>query len=92
MENVVARFTTYVNHLIDGNIVTDLISIGDKTHRTGPSSPSPALVAGMNNHGTFEGDASLTRGDAFFGDNHRFNAELFEQVRAIDCYAHASDC
>ena len=80
MENVVARFTTYVNHLIDGNIETDLISIGDKTPRTGTPPPPPALAAGLNNHGTFEGDASLTRADAFFGDNHSFNPALFEQV------------
>lgn len=81
MENIVARFTTYVNHLIDGNLVTDLISIGDKTLKTGIPPPPPALVAGMNNHGTFEGDASLTRGDAFFGDNHSFSPELFEQFK-----------
>ncbi|KAH6912915.1 Chloroperoxidase [Coprinopsis sp. MPI-PUGE-AT-0042] len=81
MENIVARFTTYVNHIVDGNLVTDLISIGDKTLKTGAPLPPPALVAGMNNHGTFEGDASLTRGDAFFGDNHSFNPELFEQFK-----------
>ncbi|KAH6918079.1 Chloroperoxidase [Coprinopsis sp. MPI-PUGE-AT-0042] len=81
MENIVARFTTYVNHIIDGNLVTDLISIGDKTLKTGLPPPPPALVAGMNNHGTFEGDASLSRGDAFFGDNHSFNPELFEQFK-----------
>jgi unspecific peroxygenase len=83
MENQVARFTAYVNHLVDGNLVTDLISIGDQTIKTGFPLPPPALVGGMNNHGTFEGDASLTRGDAFFGDNHNFNPELFEQVRPI---------
>ncbi|KAH6903683.1 Chloroperoxidase [Coprinopsis sp. MPI-PUGE-AT-0042] len=81
MENKVARFTAYVNHLVDGNLVTDLISIGDQTIKTGFPLPPPALVGGMNNHGTFEGDASLTRGDAFFGDNHNFNPELFEQFK-----------
>ncbi|KAH6897767.1 Chloroperoxidase [Coprinopsis sp. MPI-PUGE-AT-0042] len=81
MENVVARFTTYVNHLIDGNLVTDLISIGDKTPKTGMQPPPPAPVAGMNHHGTFEGDASISRGDAYFGDNHSFNPELFEQFK-----------
>ena len=80
MDNTVARFTAYVNHLLDGNLVTDLISIGNKTLKTGLPPPPPALAAGMNNHGTFEGDASLTRADAFFGDNHSFNPALFEQV------------
>ncbi|KAH6897713.1 Chloroperoxidase [Coprinopsis sp. MPI-PUGE-AT-0042] len=83
MENSVARFNTYVNHLLDGNVLTDLISIGDKTPKTGSDEPPPpALVSGMNHHGTFEGDASLTRADAFFGDNHSFNPEIFEQFKS----------
>ena len=27
------------------------------------------------------GDASMTRADAFFGDNHSFNQTLFDKVR-----------
>ncbi|KAG2003733.1 Aromatic peroxygenase [Coprinopsis cinerea AmutBmut pab1-1] len=81
MENELARFTTYVAHLVDGNLVTDLLSIGEKTRKTGPDPPPPAIVGGLNNHGTFEGDASLTRGDAVFGDNHNFNQELFDQFK-----------
>ncbi|TFK18228.1 aromatic peroxygenase precursor [Coprinopsis marcescibilis] len=74
-----ARVATYLAHLGDGNLVTDLISIGEKTTRTGPDPPRPAIVGGLNNHGTFEGDGSLTRGDFFDGDNHSFNQTLFDQ-------------
>ena len=80
MENGIARFVTYAAHLVDGNLVTDLVSIGGKTGNTGKDTPSPAIIGGMNNHGTFEGDASLTRGDAFFGDNHNLNQTLFDQA------------
>jgi len=31
----------------------------------------------------FEGDASTTRGDAFFGDNHSFNESLFDEFSSF---------
>ncbi|TFK24496.1 Cloroperoxidase [Coprinopsis marcescibilis] len=74
-----AKLATYAALLLEGNVVTNLLSIGGKTHRTGPDPPSPASVGGLSHHGTFEGDASTTRGDAFFGDNHSFNQTLFDQ-------------
>ncbi|KAJ2925958.1 heme-thiolate peroxidase, partial [Candolleomyces eurysporus] len=77
--NKFAILLTYIGHLLDGNLETDLLSIGLKTKRTGPSPPPPAEAGGLNVHGTFEGDASLTRGDAFFGDNHNFNQTLFNK-------------
>jgi hypothetical protein len=80
MENGIARFVTYAAHLVDGNLFTDLISIGGKTRKTGDDTPAPAIIGGMNTHGTFEGDASLTRADAFFGDNHSLNQTLFDQA------------
>jgi unspecific peroxygenase len=83
MESRLARTTTYAAHLLDGNPITDLLSIGSKTPKTGPDPPAPAIVGGLNNHGTFEGDASMTRADAFFGDNHSFNPALFEEVSAF---------
>jgi len=46
---------------------------------TGPDPPQPAIVGGLDTHAVFEGDSSMTRGDAFFGDNHSFNETLFEQ-------------
>lgn len=81
MENSLAQFVTYAAHLVDGNLVTDLLSIGGKTRKTGPDAPPPAIVGGLNTHAVFEGDTSMTRADAFFGDNHSFNQTLFNQVR-----------
>lgn len=80
MGNDLAIFVTYAAHLVDGNLITDLLSIGGKSSATGPDPPAPAIVGGLNTHGVFEGDASTTRGDAFFGDNHSFNETLFQEV------------
>ncbi|KAH7102134.1 hypothetical protein BKA62DRAFT_671554 [Auriculariales sp. MPI-PUGE-AT-0066] len=46
--------------------------------QTGPK--PPALAGGLNVHGTFEGDASLTRSDDFLGNNHDLNMTLFNQL------------
>jgi hypothetical protein len=53
--NKFAILLTYIGHLLDGNLETDLLSIGRKTRRTGPSPPPPAFVGGLNVHNTFEG-------------------------------------
>ncbi|KAF9552972.1 aromatic peroxygenase precursor [Agrocybe pediades] len=79
MENTIAILVTYAAFLVDGNVVTNLLSIGGKTSFTGPNPPAPATVGGLNTHAVFEGDASMTRGDFFFGDNHDFNETLFDQ-------------
>ncbi|KAJ3560007.1 heme-thiolate peroxidase [Leucocoprinus birnbaumii] len=79
MDPSFATFVTYLGHISNGNQVTDLLSIGGKSHGTGPDPSSPAPVSGLSTHSTFEGDASLTRGDAFFGDNHSFNGTLFNE-------------
>ncbi|RXW16379.1 heme-thiolate peroxidase [Candolleomyces aberdarensis] len=79
MENKFAIGVTYLGHLLDGNLVTDLLSIGGKTPNTGPAPPPPAHAGGLNVHGAFEGDAGITRADAFFGDNHSFNQTLFDK-------------
>ncbi|RXW14876.1 heme-thiolate peroxidase [Candolleomyces aberdarensis] len=83
MEHGTAVFLTHAAHLVDGNLVTDLLSIGEKTSKTGPDPPAPAIVGGLNTHAVFEGDVSMTRGDFFFGDNHSFNQTLFDQVLCI---------
>lgn len=54
MENQFAIFVTYLAHLLNGNLVTDLLSIGGKSKNTGPD-PPPAHAGGFNVHGTFEG-------------------------------------
>ncbi|TFK21085.1 Cloroperoxidase, partial [Coprinopsis marcescibilis] len=82
MHNGAVRLPAYSAHLMNGNLVTDLLSIGGKSRNTGPDPRGqPALVAGISEHGTFEGDASLTRADDFFGDNHSFNQTMFGQHR-----------
>ncbi|KAH6888929.1 Chloroperoxidase [Coprinopsis sp. MPI-PUGE-AT-0042] len=78
MEVHTARFVTYAAFVVDGNPITDLLSIGGKTIFTG-TLPPPALVGGLNTHGVFEGDASTTRLDAYFGDNHSLNDKLWAQ-------------
>ena len=62
MGNDLAVFLTYGVHLVDGNLLTDLISIGGKTPETGPDPAAPAIVGGFDTHAVFEGDASTTRG------------------------------
>ncbi|KAJ3568217.1 heme-thiolate peroxidase [Leucocoprinus birnbaumii] len=80
MERNFATFITYLAHLSDGNQVTDLLSIGGKTSKTGPVGQySKAPIGGFDFHNTFEGDASLSRGDSFFGDNHTFNETIFQE-------------
>jgi len=79
MGNDIAVFVTYGAFLVDGNPLTNLLSIGGKTPLTGMDPPQPAIVGGLDTHAVFEGDSSMTRGDAFFGDNHSFNETLFEQ-------------
>lgn len=63
MGNDLAIFVTYAAHLVDGNLVTNLLSIGGKSNLTGPDPPVPASVAGLDTHAVFEGDASTTRGE-----------------------------
>ncbi|KIJ46283.1 hypothetical protein M422DRAFT_250333 [Sphaerobolus stellatus SS14] len=58
--------------------LTNLMSIGMKTRGTGPDPPKPVLIGGLGQHGTFEGDMSMTRVDAFFGDQAVFNEDLFQ--------------
>ena len=62
MGNDIAVFVTYAAHLVDGNLLTDLLSIGGKSGKTGPNPPAPAIVGGLDTHAVFEGDASTTRG------------------------------
>ncbi|KAF9445689.1 aromatic peroxygenase precursor [Macrolepiota fuliginosa MF-IS2] len=80
MENRFARFVVYAAHLVDGNVITDLLSIGSKTSETGPPPPAPAIAGGLNTHSVFEGDASMTRGDFYWGDNFSFNETLFDEL------------
>jgi unspecific peroxygenase len=55
MGNDLAIFVTYAAMLVDGNLVTNLLSIGGKTSKTGPDPPEPAIVGGLDTHAVFEG-------------------------------------
>ena len=55
MGNDLAVFLTYAAMLVDGNQVTNLLSIGGKSSKTGPDPPKPAIVGGLDTHAVFEG-------------------------------------
>ena len=55
MGNDLAVFVTYAAMLVDGNQLTDLMSIGSKSPATGADPPPPAIVGGLDTHGVFEG-------------------------------------
>jgi hypothetical protein len=55
MKNDLAVFVTYAAMLVDGNLLTNFMSIGGKTPLTGPDPPAPATAGGLNTHAVFEG-------------------------------------
>ncbi|KAI9573992.1 hypothetical protein HD554DRAFT_2054429 [Boletus coccyginus] len=69
-----ATFATYGAFIVDGNHLTNLMSIGANTTAEGELTP------GLNIHGNFKGDASTTHGDYYFGNNFNFNETLFNQL------------
>ena len=58
MGNELAIFITYAAMLVDGNQITNLLSIGGKSSETGPDPPKPAIVGGLDTHAVFEGAQS----------------------------------
>ena len=59
MGNDLAVFITYAAMLVDGNQITNLLSIGGKSSKTGPDPPKPAIVGGLDTHAVFEGAQSI---------------------------------
>lgn len=55
MEWSFAILVTWGAFLVDGNLLTNLMSIGAKSKGTGLNPPAPAIVGGLNTHGVFEG-------------------------------------
>ena len=55
MGNKLAIFITYGAMLVDGNQITNLLSIGGKSPETGVDPPKPAIVGGLDTHGVLEG-------------------------------------
>jgi hypothetical protein len=62
MANDLAKFTCYAAFIVNGNPITNLLSIGEKSSKTGPDPEAPGpVVGGLNTHNVFEGDSSMTR-------------------------------
>jgi unspecific peroxygenase len=55
MGNDIATFVTFAAFVVDGNVITNLMSIGGKSPKTGPDPPTPAIVGGLDTHSVFEG-------------------------------------
>jgi unspecific peroxygenase len=55
MGNDLALTLTYAAMLVDGNMITNLLSIGGKSSETGPDPPKPAIVGGLDTHAVLEG-------------------------------------
>ena len=55
MGNDLATFVAFAAFLVNGNPITNLMSIGSKTSLTGPDPPPPATVGGLDTHNVFEG-------------------------------------
>ncbi|KIJ48731.1 hypothetical protein M422DRAFT_247589 [Sphaerobolus stellatus SS14] len=52
--NDFAKFLTYQAFLMNGNSITNLMSLALKSSLTGPDPTRPAYVGGLSQHGTFE--------------------------------------
>lgn len=63
-----------------GDLVTGMYSIGGADDRV-PNTLGPAL--GLDKHGTFEIDNSISRQDAFFGNQADFKLDRWERLVGI---------
>lgn len=60
MANSLAKFVAYAGILVDGNPITNLISIGGKSHLTGKDPVGLAIVGGLSTPSIFEGQLSVS--------------------------------
>lgn len=74
----VAVFLSALGLLAGGDIPTGKYSIGGADSRVPDTLGSP--VYGIDRHGLFEIDASISRGDRYFGDNHSFNITRWNKL------------
>jgi hypothetical protein len=56
LDNTLAIFVTYSALLVDGNPITNQLSIGGKTPLTGPDPPGGPIIGGLDTHGSLEGE------------------------------------
>ncbi|KAJ7583046.1 Chloroperoxidase [Mycena floridula] len=68
------------NMLARGNLFINKVSIGGVSPLVPPypGEIDGPETGGIAKHGRFEGDASMTRADAFIGDNRNFQENLFD--------------
>ncbi|KAL9064901.1 MAG: hypothetical protein Q9161_008575 [Pseudevernia consocians] len=77
-----ASFLAALGVALDGDPVTEKMSIGcDATSRTSATGSLLGAEGGLDTHNAR--DASLTRADFFFGDDHTFNDTYFAQLTAL---------
>lgn len=69
-----------------GNTLTQSFSLGDFS-----GWQEMAEGVGVSRHNRIEHDASLTRLDAYFGDNHSFDPELYQQLKDVADKLNGSD-
>lgn len=73
----IAVFLSALGLLSGGDPITGKYSIGGQDSRV-PNTVGPAY--GIDRHGLFELDASISRGDAYFGDNHSLNLTRWDKL------------
>ncbi|KAI1328377.1 hypothetical protein F5Y16DRAFT_398547 [Xylariaceae sp. FL0255] len=73
-------FLSAVGLLAGGDLVTGKYSIGGADSRV-PNTLGPAL--GLDKHGVFEIDGSITREDVYFGNNANFLLQRWDEYVAI---------
>jgi hypothetical protein len=74
----IAVFLSALGLLAGGDIPTGKYSIGGQDPRVPNTLGAPVL--GIDRHGLFEIDASISRGDRYFGDNHSFNITRWNKL------------
>lgn len=74
----IAVFLSALGLLAGGDIPTGKYTIGGRDSRVPETLGVP--VYGIDRHGLFEIDASISRGDRYFGDNHSFNISRWNKL------------
>nr|ANZ54413.1 heme-thiolate peroxidase HTP8 [Leptoxyphium fumago] len=74
----IAVFLSALGLLAGGDIPTGKYTIGGRDSRVPETLGVP--LYGLDRHGLFEIDASISRGDRYFGDNHSFNITRWNKL------------
>ncbi|KAA1478317.1 Cloroperoxidase [Dentipellis sp. KUC8613] len=82
----IASLVSILSLAYDGDLLSGKFSIGAPDNRTaalGALQNILGVEGGLDYHNTLEGDASTTRQDAYFGDNHSMDPNLYAQMKRI---------